>query len=67
MTQHLPPKCVVRSEVLRQSCPSSRSTQQRQLYEIVHRNDANQLIYSVDVQHAIRKNSIQIFNRPSGK
>jgi len=48
-------------------CPSSRSTQQRRLHEIVHRNDANQLIYSVDVQHTIRKNSFQIFNRPSGK
>jgi hypothetical protein len=67
MSKHQAQNCILSSEELHQSCPNSGSTQQRRFNEIVQPNDANQLIYSVDVQHQIRKNSIQIFNRPSGK
>jgi hypothetical protein len=61
VSQHQVPNCILPSEVLHQSFSGSCCAQQRQFNEIVHRNDANQLLYSVDVQHTIRKNSFSNF------
>jgi len=61
MSQHQAPNCILAGEVRHQSCSINGSIEpiyklQARLNEIVHRNETNRRVYSLDVQQTIRIN-----------